>query len=600
MKYLQTFPVIIIIVLMIISSALAQPDLTYSSSPADTWYSFDDPWLNLEVAIFNEGDAPSSDTFIAYYISRDMTIGSGDIFLGLQQVEALTPNSGVGVDIYTNLSASCGEWHMGFVIDPGNLVIESDENNNRGCLGSSIVVEDGCMADLDGFVASINDATGPIIDFGTCVVNNGNLEFSEQYHVNVYLSVDVNITFSDYLIQTWSTSFGGLEWEQCNFPGPITIPAHVPPGEYYLGGWVDVNNVIEESNETNNGFVSTSEKIIVPAAPAVYPDLIVQSVEIIDGEGPDISYKVTVRNLGSGATTGEFKNRIYLSEDQTITANDHLINDWNCYDILSAGQSKTSYDLTSTVTGLPPGDYYMGVIADAEGVITESNENNNTFCVTSPLITISGDGGGNSAIVRFQVDMNSELQHLNPGDIIGVRGSIAPLDWMVTIPLADPEGDGVYWADMDFTEIEPDTEIEYKFVYHQPPLEGMDNVTWEVDPNRHATLTGEDQTLPLVSWNNLGTMAEGKNIPVQFELHQNYPNPFNPSTTIRYNVPKPSFVTLIIYNLLGNEVTTLVNGTRTPGEYSVSWNGEGQSAGIYLVQLKAGNFTDTRKLILQK
>jgi N-acetylneuraminic acid mutarotase len=88
--------------------------------------------------------------------------------------------------------------------------------------------------------------------------------------------------------------------------------------------------------------------------------------------------------------------------------------------------------------------------------------------------------------------------------------------------------------------------------------------------------------------------------PVLFSLSQNYPNPFNPSTTIWYTIPKASEVTLIIYDLLGREITTLVNKTQTPGEYSVLWNGQGQPSGIYICRLRAGDFTETRKLVLQK
>ncbi|MBN2103039.1 carbohydrate binding domain-containing protein [bacterium] len=85
-----------------------------------------------------------------------------------------------------------------------------------------------------------------------------------------------------------------------------------------------------------------------------------------------------------------------------------------------------------------------------------------------------------------------------------------------------------------------------------------------------------------------------------FELGQNYPNPFNPSTTIHYRVPISCHVNLTICDLLGKEITTLVNETRTPGEYTVDWNAQEQAAGIYFYQLRAGNFSETRKLILQK
>jgi N-acetylneuraminic acid mutarotase len=88
--------------------------------------------------------------------------------------------------------------------------------------------------------------------------------------------------------------------------------------------------------------------------------------------------------------------------------------------------------------------------------------------------------------------------------------------------------------------------------------------------------------------------------PSSFKLFQNYPNPFNPSTTIRFSIPKSCFVSLKIYDLLGKEITTLINGKKSSGEYAVDWNGKGLPSGMYLYQLKAGEFAETRKLILQK
>jgi N-acetylneuraminic acid mutarotase len=88
--------------------------------------------------------------------------------------------------------------------------------------------------------------------------------------------------------------------------------------------------------------------------------------------------------------------------------------------------------------------------------------------------------------------------------------------------------------------------------------------------------------------------------PEQYALYQNHPNPFNPSTTLRYTIPKSSTVTLTIYDLLGREIALLVNKIQTPGEYSVLWNGQGYPSGIYICHLKAGDFIDARKLVLQK
>ena len=89
-------------------------------------------------------------------------------------------------------------------------------------------------------------------------------------------------------------------------------------------------------------------------------------------------------------------------------------------------------------------------------------------------------------------------------------------------------------------------------------------------------------------------------LPNQFALNQNYPNPFNPSTVISYQLPVNSDVTLKIYDVLGKEVTTLVNEDKPAGSYQIDFNAGGLSSGIYFYRLQAGDFVQTRKMILLK
>jgi hypothetical protein len=83
-----------------------------------------------------------------------------------------------------------------------------------------------------------------------------------------------------------------------------------------------------------------------------------------------------------------------------------------------------------------------------------------------------------------------------------------------------------------------------------------------------------------------------------FTLEQNYPNPFNPTTNIRFTIAHPEFVSLKVFDLLGREVTTIVNEHLTPGIYLKQWNASNLASGIYFYRLKANSFTKTKKLIL--
>ncbi len=98
----------------------------------------------------------------------------------------------------------------------------------------------------------------------------------------------------------------------------------------------------------------------------------------------------------------------------------------------------------------------------------------------------------------------------------------------------------------------------------------------------------------------LGIDSDANSLPLSFSLSQNYPNPFNPSTVISYRLPAISNVTLKIYDVLGNEITTLVNEEKQPGTYEVEFNGTELPSGIYFYQLKAGNYIETKKMVLIK
>ncbi len=98
----------------------------------------------------------------------------------------------------------------------------------------------------------------------------------------------------------------------------------------------------------------------------------------------------------------------------------------------------------------------------------------------------------------------------------------------------------------------------------------------------------------------VGELTVYLTLPEQFSLEQNYPNPFNPSTTIKYSIPTSEFVSLKVYDVLGNEVATLVNEQKPAGSYEIDFNATDLSSGIYLYTLQAGSYTQTKKLILMK
>ena len=127
-----------------------------------------------------------------------------------------------------------------------------------------------------------------------------------------------------------------------------------------------------------------------------------------------------------------------------------------------------------------------------------------------------------------------------------------------------------------------------------------------IGPVRIFIFQGGDYWLQgaIIDGQQFGTLVsieeKNNNIPHELILFQNYPNPFNPVTIINYQIPVNNFVTLKLYNTLGEEIATLVNEEKPAGRYSVNFDGSSLPSGVYVYRLNAGNFTAERKMVLVK
>jgi hypothetical protein len=131
-----------------------------------------------------------------------------------------------------------------------------------------------------------------------------------------------------------------------------------------------------------------------------------------------------------------------------------------------------------------------------------------------------------------------------------------------------------------------------------------DDAGWILASDEEYRLSGYGEIV--VSGDITGfTLNKVPEIPLTYSVSQNYPNPFNPTTTIRYELPEYSHVSIIIYDLMGRRMTTLVNEPEEPGYKTIVWDGTDSfgkqvSAGVYLYQIRAGNYTRVRKMALLK
>jgi Secretion system C-terminal sorting domain/Clostridium epsilon toxin ETX/Bacillus mosquitocidal toxin MTX2 len=160
-------------------------------------------------------------------------------------------------------------------------------------------------------------------------------------------------------------------------------------------------------------------------------------------------------------------------------------------------------------------------------------------------------------------------------DFIPARGSkIISFDWQVP--------NGISTFPRIYVVLDPDDKVD--------EIHENNNIGWKV--------------LPL--FDSTTDVKSDENLPIHFEVSQNYPNPFNPSTTIKYNVPSvvdanfvsTSKIELIVYDVLGREVKTLVNENQKPGSYQIRFDASNLSSGVYFYKLQSGDFVETKKMIL--
>ncbi len=126
-------------------------------------------------------------------------------------------------------------------------------------------------------------------------------------------------------------------------------------------------------------------------------------------------------------------------------------------------------------------------------------------------------------------------------------------------------------------------------------------VDYEVSFTPEDVRIGDDTVVKkALEWimNSSHINEEPINIVSLFSLSQNYPNPFNPITTIGCEVPERSFITIIVYDILGNEITTLVNEEKPAGSFKFEFNAKGLPSGVYFYNLRAGSFVETKKMVL--
>jgi hypothetical protein len=200
--------------------------------------------------------------------------------------------------------------------------------------------------------------------------------------------------------------------------------------------------------------------------------------------------------------------------------------------------------------------------------------------------------------ITFKVNMRAQMRRglfKKANDSVIVRGDFNGWGGKKHV-LADADGDSIYTGTFNISSTK---KIIYKFVKIQG---ASDN--WESSSDRVVdNMTGPATVLPVVYFNNdsvlTGVNSQGA-VVLKYELNQNYPNPFNPTTTISYSIEKTGMVSLRVFNILGQEVATLVNGELEAGQHVALFDANRLSSGVYFYKLESGSFSSLKKMMILK
>ena len=232
-------------------------------------------------------------------------------------------------------------------------------------------------------------------------------------------------------------------------------------------------------------------------------------------------------------------------------------------------------------------------LADSEEV--SNTDQINSFLITEPF-EVSNNAQLSYTLFYGVKDSAVAIQNLTNGENITFKVELIDASTNQVIDVFDE----VTQSNSSLTS--------YENISYQVNTNGIGNRTVKLKLSITENLNSETYSLSKIFSDN-SPLAKSKinevswqsNLAIKdYALEQNYPNPFNPNTTIRYQLPKDGFLTLKIYDILGNEITTLVNENKTKGRYEVNFNASSLASGVYLYKLQIGDFINTKKMIFLK
>ena len=324
----------------------------------------------------------------------------------------------------------------------------------------------------------------------------------------------------------------------------------------------------------------------------------------------------------------------FTRDGSTISFSDAVSSGWVSSEFYSYSQALGGYEMPNILR--PWSGYWLGVIEDGvsmtfpvhQGAIELSMTNRETLTDSDWKVLFEVAAGSAHDIAIFGVDSNATDQFDVAFDVPKPPESPNPENVLISFnhPDWNPVLGDMYLADIRSPledpsvkewEIQLSSTIEDSLISLSWTLDSfpedmaltIENGTDDIDLLQQTSIeipfSSEIITLIVRAEKSPVSVAGGNVTPTEFALYQNFPNPFNPSTTIRYGLPEDSNVSLVIYDVLGNNVQTLESGRQTAGWYNVVWNGQANdgrmiSTGIYFARIVAGDYSEVIKMLYLK
>ena len=411
--------------------ARSGPDLTVDYLSA-SWTSADaGDSKSISTRIKNDGSSSSGSFRWGLYLSTDRTITTSDLLLDDWSQSSIssgsTRSSTKTVTIPSSITG--GYYYVGMIVDINNQVSESDENNNDDYDTGRVRVYE--LADLVPRTTSSScstPTTGTVGDYLTSSisiqyendVSSSHGQSTGTFYWAMYLSTDSTITTSDTQVGSdqYSSSLSSGSYRTDSLSSSNRIPSTMNAGTYYWGYILDVDSDVDEASESNNA--RTCNQITIQED---LPDLEATSVSTSSSSaimGDTITVQYRIDNIGTDSS-GSFYWKLYLSTDSTITTADTYVDEFSESSI-SGGSYRSGYEYNVPIpTGINPGYYYLGLIADNRGSVNELDETNNIVSSNSRIdieepadLVPDNPSGPSSAQAGQQVSISWRID--NAGD----------------------------------------------------------------------------------------------------------------------------------------------------------------------------------------